>query len=294
MSPRVCILGEPTGWHSRRLAGEVETRGSAAEIVRWQSLAGTVASTGESFAPTALTEADVIAVRGMPGTSPAEARLEEVIFRMDLLGRIAAAGTPVVNPPRALEIAIDKYLTLTHLAEAGLPVPNTLVVQDGEAARRGWQRFGGDCVLKPLFGSRGRGVVRITSASDLAATLASGGVFYLQEYIPHPGWDVRVLVVGERLFAMRRRAATGEWRTNLALGGQAEGLELPAEWGDLARRAAAAVGATLAGVDLLPAHGGRLVVLEVNAVPGWRGLETVAGPEVAAAIADHVVAQARV
>ncbi len=294
MSPRVCILGEPTGWHSRRLAGEVETRGSAAEIVRWQSLAGTVASTGESFAPTALTEADVIAVRGMPGTSPAEARLEEVIFRMDLLGRIAAAGTPVVNPPRALEIAIDKYLTLTHLAEAGLPVPNTLVVQDGEAARRGWQRFGGDCVLKPLFGSRGRGVVRITSASDLATTLASGGVFYLQEYIPHPGWDVRVLVVGERLFAMRRRAATGEWRTNLALGGQAEGLELPAEWGDLARRAAAAVGATLAGVDLLPAHGGRLVVLEVNAVPGWRGLETVAGPEVAAAIADHVVAQARV
>ena len=294
MSPRVCILGEPTGWHSRRLAGEVETRGSAAEIVRWQSLAGTVASTGESFAPTALTEADVIAVRGMPGTSPAEARLEEVIFRMDLLGRIAAAGTPVVNPPRALEIAIDKYLTLTHLAEAGLPVPNTLVVQDGEAARRGWQRFGGDCVLKPLFGSRGRGVVRITSASDLAATLASGGVFYLQEYIPHPGWDVRVLVVGERLLAMRRRAATGEWRTNLALGGQAEGLELPAEWGDLARRAAAAVGATLAGVDLLPAHGGRLVVLEVNAVPGWRGLETVAGPEVAAAIADHVVAQARV
>ena len=294
MSPRVCILGEPTGWHSRRLAWEVETRGSAAEIVRWQSLAGTVASTGESFAPTALTEADVIAVRGMPGTSPAEARLEEVIFRMDLLGRIAAAGTPVVNPPRALEIAIDKYLTLTHLAEAGLPVPNTLVVQDGEAARRGWQRFGGDCVLKPLFGSRGRGVVRITSASDLATTLASGGVFYLQEYIPHPGWDVRVLVVGERLFAMRRRAATGEWRTNLALGGQAEGLELPAEWGDLARRATAAVGATLAGVDLLPAHGGRLVVLEVNAVPGWRGLETVAGPEVAAAIADHVVAQARV
>jgi ribosomal protein S6--L-glutamate ligase len=118
-------------------------------------------------------------------------------------------------------------------------------------------------------------------------------VFYLQEFVPHAGWDVRVLVVGERLFAMRRHAAPGEWRTNLALGGRAEPLALPEDWEDLARRAAAAVGAPLAGVDLLPGRDGRVVVLEVNAVPGWRGLESVAGPEVGKAVIDHVAAATR-
>jgi RimK family alpha-L-glutamate ligase len=293
MSGRACILGEPGGWHARRLAAGLEARGLTATIVRWQALRGAVALDGPRFGPLEFAAADVIAVRGMPGTSPADARLEEVILRMDMLGRIAAAGTPVVNPPRALEVAIDKYLTLTHLAEAGLSVPRTVVVQDRASAARARAELGGDVVVKPLFGSRGRGLVRIAADDPSDIPPETGGVVYLQEFVPHAGWDVRVLVVGERLFAMRRRAAPGEWRTNLALGGLAEPLALPAAWGDLARRAAAAVGAPLAGVDLLPARDGRVLVLEVNAVPGWRGLELVVGPEVAEAITDQVVAAGR-
>jgi RimK family alpha-L-glutamate ligase len=293
MSGRVCILGEPGGWHARRLAAGLEARGLTATIVRWQALRAAVALDGPRFGPSEFAAADVIAVRGMPGTSPADARLEEVIFRMDVLGRLAAAGSPVVNPPRALEVAIDKYLTLTQLAEAGLPVPRTLVVQDAASAAQARVNLGGDVVLKPLFGSRGRGIVRITADEPSGLPPETGGVTYLQEFVEHAGWDVRVLVVGERLFAMRRRAAPGEWRTNLALGGLAEPLDLPAAWGDLARRAAAAVGAPLAGVDLLPARDGRVLVLEVNAVPGWRGLELVVGPGVAEAVTDHVVAAGR-
>lgn len=293
MTRRACILGEPGGWHARRLAAGLDSRGLAATIVRWQALQAAVGLDGARFGPSDFAAADVIVVRGMPGTSPADARLEEVIFRMDVLGRLAATGTPVVNPPRALELAIDKYLTLAHLAEAGLPVPRTVVVQDAASAARAHAELGGDCVIKPLFGSRGRGIVRVASGDADGLPGDTGGIVYLQEFIPHHGWDVRVLVVGERLFAMRRLAALGEWRTNLALGGQAESLVLPAEWGDLARRAAAAVGAPLAGVDLLPARDGRLLVLEVNAVPGWRGLESVVGPRVAEAVADHVVAASR-
>jgi RimK family alpha-L-glutamate ligase len=293
MSGRACILGEPGGWHARRLAAGLEARGLTATIVRWQALRAAVALDGPRFGPSEFAAADVIAVRGMPGTSPADARLEEVILRMDVLGRLAAAGTPVVNPPRALEVAIDKYLTLTHLSEAGLSVPRTVVVQDRASAARARAELGGDVVVKPLFGSRGRGLVRIAADHPSDIPPETGGVAYLQEFVPHAGWDVRVLVVGERLFAMRRRAAPGEWRTNLALGGQGESLALPAAWGDLARRAAAAVGAPLAGVDLLPARDGRVLVLEVNAVPGWRGLEMVVGPEVAEAVTDHVVAAGR-
>lgn len=294
MSRRVCILGVPEGWHVRRLAAALDRRGLDTALVRWQELAAAVAGADAAFEPAELATADLVAVRGMPGTAPPEARLEEVIFRMDVLGRLAAGGTPVVNPPRALEIAIDKYLCLAHLAAAGIAVPRTLVVQDVEAARLGRQRLGGTCVAKPLFGSRGRGIVRLDSDADIEAIRpAAGGAFYLQEFVPHLGWDARVFVVGDRLFSMRRRARAGEWRTNLALGGRPEQLDLPAGWGDLARRAAAAVNASLAGVDLLPATDGRVLVLEVNAVPGWRGLETVAGPEVGEAVADHLVSLTR-
>lgn len=294
MSRRACILGDPGGWHARELAAGLEARGLATTILQWQALQAEVSGDGPRFGPLEIAAADVVAVRGMPGTSPADARLEEVIFRMNALGRLAATGMPVVNPPRSLELAIDKYLSLAVLAESGLPVPRTRVVQDAESAARACADLGGDCVIKPLFGSRGRGIVRVAAGSADAVAPATGGVVYLQEFVAHAGWDVRVLVVGERLFAMRRRAAAGEWRTNLALGGRPEPLSLPDEWGTLARRAAATIGAPLAGVDLLPARDGRVLVLEVNAVPGWRGLESVVGPAVAMAVADHVVAASRV
>jgi len=294
MTRRACILGEPTGWHALRLAAELESRGLSAPIVRWQALSAAVTGAGPPFGPPAFAAADVVVVRGMPGTSPAESRLEEVIFRMDVLARLAAAGTPVVNPPRALEIAIDKYLTLARLAEAGLPVPRTRVVQDAESAAAAREELGGDCVLKPLFGSRGRGLRRCISAEALGEATDTGGIHYIQEFVAHAGWDARVLVVGERLFAMRRTAVAGEWRTNLAVGGRAEPLTLPGEWAALARRAATAVGASLTGVDLLPARDGRVLVLEVNAVPGWRGLETVVGAAVTDAVTEHVIAATRV
>jgi ribosomal protein S6--L-glutamate ligase len=293
MKRRACILGEPTGWHAKRLADLLARRGLEPAIVTWQSLTADVTTTGTRFGPSALATANVVAVRGMPGTSPPESRLEEVIFRMDVLGRIAASGTPVVNPPRALEIAIDKYLSLAVLAGAGLPVPRTLVVQNAAGAVRAWDALGGDCVVKPLFGSRGRGIGRCQSAEAVTAAVASGnGVTYLQEFVPHGGWDVRALVIGEQVFAMRRDAPPGHWVTNLACGGTASSFSLPVELADMARRAAAAVGATLAGIDLLPATDGRILVLEVNAVPGWRGIETVAGEIVGAAVADHVAALA--
>jgi len=302
MTRRACILGEPAGWHARRLVAALADRGCEATIVPWQALGAgieptgepTGERTGERFGPPGFAAADLVAVRGMPGTGPVEARLEEVIFRMDVLGRLAARGTPVINPPRALEIAIDKYLSLAILAAAGLPVPKTVVVQDAAAAQRAWEELGGDCVVKPLFGSRGRGIHRGQSAAAVAlAVAANGGVAYLQEFLPHAGWDVRALVVGEEVVGIRREAAAGGWITNLARGGMGLPIELPLAWEELARRAARAVGASLAGVDLVPLADGRVVVLEVNAVPGWRGLEEAVGRDVTGAVADHLLAAAR-
>jgi len=281
---RLALLGDPGGWHLRQLARAAVARGHAPAVVEWPAVTAALGGpAGECHGPGDLASAAAVIVRTMPAGS-----LEEVIVRMDILGRIAAAGTRVVNHPRSLEIAIDKYLSLVRIAAAGLPVPHTLVVQRADDLRAAWERLGRDAVSKPVFGSRGRGIERLDSETALAAVAAGlpeGRIGYLQEFIPHHGWDVRVLLVGERPFAMRR-VASDDWRLNLARGARAEPFVPPAEWLDLARRAAAAVGAEVAGVDLLPTRSGGVVVLEVNGVPGWRGLQTVCGDDIATAVVD--------
>ena len=66
-------------------------------------------------------------------------------------------------------------------------------------------------------------------------------------------------------------------------------MALPTEWCELALRAARAVGADYAGVDLLPSPDGTVFVLEVNGIPGWQGLQQATGIDVAAAIVDHLL-----
>lgn len=283
---RVAILGERGGWHITRLGEALERRGHAIEVVAWRSIGAGIGPGLPVVAPPQLATADVVVVRGMPGAGAAGLRLEDVIFRMDALAELAARGTPVINPPRALEIAIDKYLSLAVLARAGVPVPRTMIAQDPASARAAWETLGGDCVAKPLFGSRGRGIVRVRDAESAAASGDAGAV-YLQEFLPNEGWDLRVLVAGDETFAMRRMAAAGEWKTNISLGGRPEPADPPAAVVDLARRAAASVGTVIAGIDLLPTADG-FVVLEVNGVPAWRGLQTVAATDLSATVAEVI------
>lgn len=290
---RVAILGEPAGWHVGRLAAALAARGHEPTVVRWAELAAGIGA-GLTFAPRSLA-ADAVVVRGMPGVPAAGDRLEEVIFRMDVLGRLESTGRPVINPPRSLELAIDKYLSLAILAAAGIPVPRTLVVQDAESARAALETLGGDCVAKPIFGSRGVGLARVTTAAEAAAAVRpGGGVAYLQEFLPHPGWDARLLVIDGRVFAMKRIAAPGEWRTNVSQGARPEAFCPPPAWIDLAIRATRAVGAIVAGVDVVQPPSGPAVVLEVNGVPAWRGLQQVVPHDIAGEIAAAIERAARV
>ena len=298
MATRVAIIGAAAGWHVGRLATTVRDRGHRADIVAWADLAARIDAGGERFEPEPLAAADVVAVRGMPGSTGPHDRLEEVVFRMDVLGRIAAGGRRVVNSPRSLELAIDKYLSLARIAAAGVPVPRTAAAQDADALLRAWADLGEDCVAKPLFGSRGRGLTRLADREAVADWWRRStadrphAVGYVQEFMPHDGWDARLLLVGERIFAMRRIAAAGDWRTNLSRGGRAEPFRPPPAWEDLARRTAAVLGTDIVGIDLLPASDGRVVVLEANAVPGWRGLEAATATDVTRAVADYLLTAA--
>jgi ribosomal protein S6--L-glutamate ligase len=273
---RLAILSAGNGWHVRDLQRAAALLAHHAVPVDFRRITAGVAVGGDSLAGY-----DGVLVRTMPPGS-----LEQVVFRMDVLHRLRARGVTVLNPPAAVEVCVDKYLASARLEAAGLPVPPTIVCQHADAALEAFTALGGDVVLKPLFGSEGRGMVRV-SDPDLAwrtfRTLERvQSVLYLQQFIPHPGWDLRAFVLGGRVLAAMRRRANGGWRTNVAQGGAVEAVRLAPAEEELALRAAAALGAPVAGVDLLPGGDGSWYVLEVNAVPGWRALAPVAGVDVAA------------
>lgn len=226
-----------------------------------------------------LSEVDAVLVRTMPLGS-----LEQVIFRMDALAQLAATGVRVVNSPRSVEVAIDKYLATTRLRDAGLLVPETITCQTAVQAELAFDQLGGDVVVKPIFGGEGRGISRVADVEDARRMFQqleqAGSVLYLQKFIPHEGYDYRLLVIGDRILGMRRRNPH-DWRTNISRGAVGEPLEVTPELSELAIRAARAVGAEFAGVDLLPCADGQLYALEVNAVPGWRAITKTTGIDVA-------------
>lgn len=281
--PRIVLIGNPHSWHVTELLRRCEGW-AVGQVVNWPQLAALIGDRKERFFPETVEQADCLLIRGMPAGT-----LEQVIGRMDVLGRLAAQGRRVLNQPVALEIAIDKYLATARLATAGLPVVPSALVQSAADLDRIQEQLGSSLIAKPLFGSNGRGLCQLGEAGDPPELLRSQGAFLVQQQIPHEGWDVRILVVGEQTYAMKRVAPAGEWRTNIALGGEPAPFTAPADWIDLARRAAAAVGAEIAGVDLLPAADGSLWLLEVNAVPGWRALQRVVSDDVTAAVLELAV-----
>jgi ribosomal protein S6--L-glutamate ligase len=273
---RLAFLSAGGGWHVRDLRRAAAALGHDADAVDFRRLGASV-----SAGPDALDSFDGVLVRTMPPGS-----LEQVVFRMDLLHRLQARGVRVLNPPRAIETCVDKYLATAQLEAAGIRVPPTIVCQHADAALEAFERLGGDVILKPLFGSEGRGMVRVSDPELAWRTFRTlertQSVLYLQQFIRHPGWDLRVFVLGGRVLASMRRHARGDWRTNVAQGGRGEIVSVGHDEAQLALSAAAALGAPVAGVDLLPGPGGDWYVLEVNAVPGWRALAPVTGVDVAA------------
>jgi ribosomal protein S6--L-glutamate ligase len=281
----IAVLSAGDGWHVRDLRRAASRLGHEAVAVDFRRLSAAVAlgGPGPGGALNFLDGFDGVLVRTMPPGS-----LEQVVFRMDLLYRQRARGARVLNPPRAVEACVDKYLATARLEAAGLPVPPTVACQHADAALEAFAALGGDVVVKPLFGSEGRGMVRVSDPELAWRTFRTlertQAVLYLQKFVRHPGWDLRAFVLGGRvLAAMRRRAGDG-WRTNVAQGGSAGPARLGPDEERLALRAAAALGAPVAGVDLLPGPAGEWYVVEVNAVPGWRALAPVAGVDVAAEV----------
>ena len=293
---RIVALVSGFGWHVEDLQRAAVSLGVDFHPVEFSGLRGYVGHRGKTVeaSDVSLTEVDGVLVRMMP-----PAGLEPVVFRMDALHRVHRAGVPILNPPRAVEISVDKYLSLALIEKAGLPVPPTFTGESADDALEAFEQLGGDTVVKPLFGSEGRGLVRVSdreTARRVFQTLERiGCVLYVQKAIRHPGFDYRAFVLGGRVVAaMKRHGPPGDWRTNVAIGGRPEALTLDPALERMAMEAARAVEAEMAGVDLLDdLDTGRPVVIEVNAVPGWKALSTVTNVDVATLVIEQLIGSRR-
>jgi RimK family alpha-L-glutamate ligase len=213
----------------------------------------------------------------LAGLAPGAVALGRIDVRRTLVGvesgllelnELGHRGVRVLNRSVALLAAHDKLRTARLLETAGLPHPQTMHLRAGESA----PPLPLPVVLKPRFGSWGCDVMRCKTREQLLRTLARlparqwfprQGVL-VQEFVPTDGCDLRLVVAGGQVVgAIHRRARTGEWRTNISLGGSREPARPPAEACALALAAAAAVGADLVGVDLLPGSDG-YTILELN------------------------------
>ena len=286
---RVAILAaRQGGWHTDQLCRALAERGHEGRVLPYEGLVSRFGGTGPRFAAAGedLAPCGAVLARIIPAGS-----LEQIISRVDALHALEERGIPVINSPRTIERTVDKLWTTALLAHAGLPVPETVVCEDPDEAMAAFRTLG-DVIVKPLFGSMGLGMVRVTTeemAFRVFRTLETlRSVYYLQRAIDHDGCDVRVFVVGGRVIGAIERSAPG-WKTNLARGGRARAVTLPAARLEAALAAAKAVGADYAGVDLLPARDGTVYVVEINGIPGWRGLQEATSSDVAGAIVEHLL-----
>ncbi|MDQ3043657.1 MAG: RimK family alpha-L-glutamate ligase, partial [Chloroflexota bacterium] len=209
-------------------------------------------------------------------------------------------GVPTLNHADAVAICDDKARGSLVLAAAGIPTPRTFLAYSVESAVRACEAVGYPAVLKPVTGSWGRLLARVNGPEQAASIMAQKTelgsfhheIFYVQEYIEKPDRDIRAYVVGEKVLAASYRTAA-HWITNAARGAVSAPCPVTAEIEDLALRACAAVGACLAGVDLIETADG-LKIIEVNTGGEFRGLMTTTDVDIAAEIVTEAVRLAKV
>ena len=286
---KIPVFTDDPGWHGKRLEEAFAVRGFLAVFVSLKDcFLDLTAASGGVVIPGFDALPQFAFVRGVPGGT-----LQQVITRLDILHALEMLGVKVYNTGRAVERTVDKAMTSFLLHHHGVATPDTWVCESRHEAHEIITREiteNKPLVIKPLFGSQGKGVRLIKQGDALPVPMEVhvDGLYYLQRYVDsgEGAWhDHRVFVIqGKAMAAMVRHGES--WVNNVALGGRCEALAHDAELGALAEAAAKAVDIDYCGVDIIRDRHGNLYVLEVNSIPAWKGLQGVVDVDIAQALVD--------
>jgi tetrahydromethanopterin:alpha-L-glutamate ligase len=288
---RIAIFTDDPGWHGKELTQAFAKLGFSSSFV---SLTECKFNIQPSLSPVIIPGfeqalPDAVFVRGVPGGS-----LEEVVLYLDILHALKLLNIPVYNDGHVIERSVDKAMTSFLLHQADLPTPLTWVLRNRADAVRIAEnelRQGHYLITKPLFGSQGEGIRRIEKMTDLFWLAASNGVYYFQRFVHCAGEgfsDYRVFVINNCAVAIMRRRGKS-WLNNVARGAVCEAIDLDQAIADIAVKATKALAMDYAGVDIIQDRAGQYSVIEVNSIPAWKGLESVANSSIASLLAEDLV-----
>jgi tetrahydromethanopterin:alpha-L-glutamate ligase len=284
--PTILVVSDQRDWHARQMEAAFTAVGARVERIDLAQCGfDTRSASGLALPVLGSRLPDAVHVRTLSAGS-----FEAVTKRLGILHALTNLGVVVWNDARAVERCVDKSMTSFLLARAGVPTPPTWTMEAPLAARALVEREAprGPLVLKPLFGAQGKGLRLIRRPEDLPSPEDIAGVYYLQRFQSNGTQDFtdyRLFVLrGRVVAAMMRRAPT--WITNVKQGGQPVAVAPDPKMERLAVAAAEAVGAAIAGVDVLVGADGAPTVLEVNSMPAWNGLQKVSKRNIAEAIAS--------
>jgi RimK family alpha-L-glutamate ligase len=283
----IVLYGSTPSRNSIELAEEACTRGYIVLQGTLADISSQVSQEGSLFwlNEEDISDANLCFLRSFgPGST------EQVTRRISLVEHLEMVGIKVINPTYAFRRARDKYSTQVFLKAANLPVANTYTTENMNKAYY-WSQYHEKVVYKPILSSMGKGMMLFDNA-DLAFNAYKMlnriyQPYILQEYIPNPGRDIRVFVVGDSIVgAAYKYGAEGSWKTNVAQGGKMTREEVPEEVLELAIEANSVMGLHYSGVDIIESSDGP-IILEVNGAPGWQGLKEVTEKNIAEEIMNY-------
>ena len=218
--------------------------------------------------------------------------VEQLTRRISMVEHMEVAGMRVVNPCYPFRRARDKYATQYYLQAANLPVPTTFTTESMAEGYKIAENYK-ELIYKPILSSMGKGAIKFTDP-DLAYNAFRmlgrfGMPLILQKYVPNPGRDIRVFVIGDQVIGSAYKyRAPGNWKTNVAQGGTMTSENVPNEVLELGVKATKVMGLDYSGVDIIEGPNGP-VILEVNASPGWQAINQAVNIRVAEEIVKYAV-----
>jgi ribosomal protein S6--L-glutamate ligase len=290
--PKIAVIGIPGKWSTETLADAVEQRTGFRLVVDMAQVAVDLGQQRLLFRGHDLCQLDGLMVKKISAEySP------NTLDRLELLRVAERRGVRVFSGAENMLRLIDRLSCSVTLGNAGIPMPETRVTEDIDAAMAAVKAFG-SAVFKPLFSTKARGM-RLLEADQpdtslraaIAAFQTDNPMLYIQRRIDLSGRDLGLLFLGGEYLGTYARVSQGDaWNTTIHSGGRYQAYTPTAEIIDLARRAQAPFGMDFTTVDVAETADGP-IVFEVSAFGGFRGALEGAGIDAAAAYSDYALAR---
>jgi ribosomal protein S6--L-glutamate ligase len=284
---KIGVVGVPDGWSSERLADAVYEKTGYRLLIDMQKLALDLGSGQAWFEDTELTALDGLMIKKIGAEySP------DLLDRLEILRFLSERGLKIFSSPLSIMQVLDRLSCTITLKTAEIPMPQTTITEDPEAALRTVAKYG-EVVFKPLFSTKAKGMLVIRDEAGARSVIENfrkdNPIMYIQRRVDLHGKDMGIAFLGGRyLTTYARVKSEGAWNTTTRSGGRYEAHDPPENIIALAQRAQDLFELDFTCVDVAETDEGP-VVFEVSAFGGFRGILTARGIDAAALYADYVL-----